>query len=64
VQGGREKGAWGDPCNSPSLGLQLVQVLVRQIGGKKGVDSGGGAHFRVKFTPPPGQDTHVAGDPR
>jgi two-component sensor histidine kinase len=42
-----------DPCNSPSLGLQLVQVLVRQIGGRMSVDSGPGARFRVTFTPPP-----------
>jgi signal transduction histidine kinase len=51
-----------DPCNSPSLGLQLVQVLVRQIGGRMSVDSGPGARFRVTFTPPPGQDTPVAED--
>jgi two-component sensor histidine kinase len=40
-----------DPSDSPSLGLQLVHVLVRQIGGKLTIESGPGTRFRVKFPP-------------
>jgi two-component sensor histidine kinase len=36
-----------DPAHSPSLGLQLVQILVRQIRGTMTVESGAGTRFRV-----------------
>ena len=39
-----------DPCNSPSLGLQLVQVLVRQIGGTLKVESGPGTRINLRFS--------------
>jgi two-component sensor histidine kinase len=40
-----------DPGDSPSLGLQLVRVLVRQIGGTLKVESGPGTRFLVRFQP-------------
>src|SRR5262249_19563671 len=41
-----------DPSHSPSLGLQLVKILVDQIGGTLSIQSGPGTHFRVTFPPP------------
>jgi two-component sensor histidine kinase len=39
-----------DPKNSPSLGLQLVKILVDQIGGTLSIQSGPGTRFTVKFS--------------
>jgi two-component sensor histidine kinase len=38
-----------DPENSPSLGLQLVHMLVEQIGGTIAVESGRGTRITIKF---------------
>jgi len=40
-----------DPKHSPTLGLQLVQILVDQMGGTLSVESGPGTCFRVRFPP-------------
>jgi two-component sensor histidine kinase len=43
-----------DPDHPPLLGLQLVKILVEQIGGTWSVQSGPGTRFSVKFPPLPG----------
>jgi PAS domain S-box-containing protein len=38
-----------DVRNTPSLGLQLVNTLARQLGGEVGVGDGAGAEFNITF---------------
>ena len=45
-----------DIADSPSLGLQLVTALSRQIHGEISVDRTGGTHFRIRFTGLPDPD--------
>jgi two-component sensor histidine kinase len=40
-----------DPSHSSSLGLQLVKILVEQIGATVSIQSGPGTSVRVKFPP-------------
>jgi two-component sensor histidine kinase len=47
-----------DPDHSPLLGLQLVKILVKQMGGTLSVQSGPGTRFRVKLPPPPADRIH------
>ena len=38
-----------DPRDTPSLGLQLVNTLARQLGGKVSVGEGAGSEFSITF---------------
>jgi two-component sensor histidine kinase len=42
-----------DPQESPSMGLQLVALLVQQIKGKMELDRTGGTRFSINFTKKP-----------